>query len=710
MIRKSVYSVVSTSLLVLVLSSITSCTLIPDSEMAPPKPLVVPPAKQKSAQDDEVTQRRDEKENRFTSGPVANPGNANVKAMENVALFPADESPEISLSIDALPLPSFINEVFANELKLDFQMAPDVANKEDLVTLRVTDPRNRQEIFELGRQVLASYGVLIIQQGDLLKFVLGGGKNSPFEPPLIVTGNALPSVPATHRPIFLVRTLNVVSANDAANMLQTVFQGQSLKINQDGRRNAVTLNGSPDLVQSAADVLTMLDRPNMKGRYSLRVDPLYTDADTLSRSMQATMSAQGYDVGGVTNNITLVPIKELNALFAFAPDSSSLSLVRQWAEQLDKVAIRSNHKDGFYWYKVRNTSAAELASTLNAAMNGGSSNSTLPNNDATATSRQSQSQTRTPGGASTRAVGGQGGAVVSGAFVVDQARNMLLFRGEADRWQEMLPLIRELDQAPTQVLVEVIVAEITLTDEFKFGMEWALKEVSAGGAKGELKSVFGEDGVPGSGVGGTGLVWSSLSNSGMTRLALNAFASNNNVSILQTPKILVRSGQSASVSVGQQIPLLVSQTVTDEQVDGDTGTRQSVEYRDTGISLTVIPTVYSDGRIDLDIQQEVSGASVDQSKVNLTPIVSSRSINTSLSLRDGGSVLLGGLITKEQTKGNSRIPVLGSLPVLGHLFRTDSTSAGTTELMMLVVPYLVREPEQAEALTKSFREQLHIPQ
>lgn len=196
----------------------------------------------------------------------------------------------------------------------------------------------------------------------------------------------------------------------------------------------------------------------------------------------------------------------------------------------------------------------------------------------------------------------------------------------------------------------------------------------------------------------------------MTRLALNAFASNNNVSILQTPKILVRSGQSATVAVGQQIPLLVSQTVTNEQVDGDTGTRQSVEYRDTGISLTVVPTVFSDGRIDLDIQQEVSGASVDQSKVNLTPIVSSRSITTSLSLRDGGSVLLGGLITKEQTKGNSRIPVLGSIPLLGHLFRTDSTSAGTTELMILVVPYLVKEPEQAEALTKSFREQLQMSQ
>jgi general secretion pathway protein D len=285
---------------------------------------------------------------------------------------------------------------------------------------------------------------------------------------------------------------------------------------------------------------------------------------------------------------------------------------------------------------------------------------------------------------------------------------MLLFRGEVDRWQEILPLIRELDRAPSQVLVEVIVAEVTLSDQFKFGMEWALKEV-VGGAKGDLRSVYGDDGIPGSGVGGTGLNWASLSNSGATRLALNAFASNNKVSILQTPKLLVRSGQTATVTVGQKIPLLVSQTVANEQINGDTGSRQSVEYRDTGISLTVTPTVFSDGRIDMDIQQEVSGSSATEGTVNLTPIVSSRTISTSLSLRDGGSVLLGGLITREQTKGNSRIPFFGSLPLFGHLFRTDSTSAGTTELMILVVPYLVKEPEQAEALTKSFQEQLSIP-
>src|SRR5690606_1694360 len=118
--------------------------------------------------------------------------------------------PSISLSVDGLPLPAFINQVFANELKLDFQMAPDVANKEDLVTLRVTEPRNRQEVFALSQQVLANYGVVIMQQGDLLRFVLANSQGVAAESPLIVTGSALPSVPSTHRPVFLIRNLKVI--------------------------------------------------------------------------------------------------------------------------------------------------------------------------------------------------------------------------------------------------------------------------------------------------------------------------------------------------------------------------------------------------------------------------------------------------------------------------------------------------------------------
>lgn len=284
---------------------------------------------------------------------------------------------------------------------------------------------------------------------------------------------------------------------------------------------------------------------------------------------------------------------------------------------------------------------------------------------------------------------------------------MLLFRGAPSEWQRLLPLIRELDVAPDQVLVEVVVAEVTLSDSFSFGVEWALNEISAAGAKGAVSNVFG-DGAPGSGLDAGGLVWTSISGSGNTRIALNAFASSSQVNILQTPRILVRSGEAASVNVGNEVPIVNRQSTGSDTIEGNSSILQEIQFRKTGVQLTVLPRVYSDGRIDLEIQQEVSQAQPNTTSNIDSPMILTRNVDTRLSLQDGGSVLLGGLISNSQSKGDSRTPWLGDLPLIGHLFRVDNTSAERTELMVMVVPYRIRNADQAEAISKSFREQLRL--
>ena len=676
----------------------SSCSLIPPEEFAPPPPLKdtqIPGAASASTQLEHATKESEQQakeKNRFERLPVTENKQPEMQLLDDKALFPEGEPANINLSFDALPLPVFINEVFANQLSLDFEMAPNVANKQDLVSLRITEPRNRQDIFNLSRQVLTNYGVLIVRQGDILRFILGTAPGAIAEPPLIVTGTTLPSVPSTHRPVFLIRGLNVISNADAYSMLRTVFERQPLKITRDNSRNAIGLQGSPDLVKRAAAVLDLLDKPKMKGRHSLRIEPLYTDVDTLAKGLTSAMGAQGYDIGDTSKNTTLVPISALNALFVFAPDERVLTIVRQWVEQLDRVVEKPDQKNGFYWYKVKNTGAQQLSETLNAVMGGanfGSSVDASKSKDGVKSAKTLSSVARQ-------------GASARGNFVVDQARNMLLFRGEAGQWQEILPLIHDLDKAPAQVMVEVVVADVSLTESFKFGVEWATS-----GSRGSIASLFGDGGV-GAGIGGAGLTWAYLANSGSTRMALNAFASDNKVAILQTPRVLVRSGETATVNVGEKIPVLTSRTAEEEIIDGDSAVSQQIEYRDVGIKLTVTPTVFSGGRIDMVVSQDVSASVGDASTSALTPIITTRNISTNLSLHDGGSVLLGGLITKNQSKGNSRVPILGSIPWLGQLFRVDSTQAGSTELMVLIVPYLVEEPGQAEALTRSFREQLTL--
>lgn len=640
---------------------------------------------------------------RFSQVPAPTQGPASLKSLENSVLFPPKETPSISLSIDGMSLPAFINEVFANQLKLGFQMAPEVANKEDLVTLRITEPRNRQDIFQVARDVLANYGIQIMQEGDLLRFVLSGSQGAMVEPPLIVTGTALPSVPSTHRPIFLIRSLNVISSADAYSMLNLIFEGQNLKVQRDNARNAVTLRGTPDIIQSAAEALNVLDRPKMKGRNGLRIDPLFVDAESLSKRLIATMAAQGFDIGGPDNTITLIPVKELNALFVFAPDQTAINMVRNWTEQLDKVAQQSSTNEGYYWYQVRNIGAGQLADTLNAITSG-----TTASSDSNARSQEEKLPSSTSTSAATSKGASQRNQTApqtKGSFVVDTSRNMLLFHGEANRWQELAPLIRELDNPPSQVLVEVVVAEVSRTDELSLGTEWNWANSGIAGLADGVAAAAGSLGRQTIATNADGFAWTSLNSSGSTKLALNALASTRNMNVLQTPKLLVRSGETATVSVAEEIQI-PSGTVSTGQSEGGTSVPLTqFRTRSTGIILTVKPTVFSDGRIDLVVSQEVSNVARGSGSAT---VVKSRNIDTSLILNDGGSVLLAGLIDKKRDNSNSRVPLLGSIPILGHLFKADDRSTATTELIVLIIPYLIKDHKQAEALTQSFKQQIHI--
>jgi general secretion pathway protein D len=700
--RKRIYQHLAAAIVFVALGG---CSVIPPEDLQPPARLVTPvtnTAEQLGGLESETVES-DARQRSIRSVPPAQRNVIDVEAAAPGTLFPADEPGDIVLTLNNIPLPAFINEVFGNILEQDFQLSPEVAERKDLVTVRVTQPHNRQSIYELARNILATYGVVISNQGEFLRFVLGRDGELTTEPPLILTGAALPNVPESQRPVILLRSLEVISPADAYGMLRSVFEReQRLKIERDNARNALRLQGPQDLVAAAAGVLASLDQPLMRGGHSLRVEPEFVAPAVLAERLTATLKAQGYDVGSSGSNTVLVPVDALGALFVFAPSRTVLQQVRQWVPELDQAALSVEAgKEGLFWYRVRNTPAAELAATLNATLNGGSGSSAR----STETREDQRLQGRTePSGQATAATSAR-----QGSFVVNEARNMLLFQGEPARWQQLLPLIKELDTAPEQVLIEVVVAEVTLSDEFRFGVEWALDQISAAGAVGQLGSVFGS-GAPGSGLDAGGLSWASISGSGNTRIALNAFASNDRVSILQTPRILVRSGEEASVKVGSEVPIITRQSTGDETIEGTSAINQDVQYRSTGVQLRVKPHVFSDGRIDIEIEQEVSEAQPTQSSNINSPTILSRNVNTRLSLEDGSSVLLGGLISTTESKGNSRVPLLGDLPGIGQLFRTDSTSGGRTELMVMIVPYLIRDGQQAEKITEAFRGRLRLLQ
>jgi general secretion pathway protein D len=184
---------------------------------------------------------------------------------------------------------------------------------------------------------------------------------------------------------------------------------------------------------------------------------------------------------------------------------------------------------------------------------------------------------------------------------------------------------------------------------------------------------------------------------------LNALASDNRANILSSPRVMARNGETATIQVGQEVPIITSQA-TGLTSGANTGqVLQTIQYRSTGVILRVKPVIHSSDQIDLDVVQEVSGAQLTETGVNSSPTFSSRKLETKLTMQNGTTVLLGGLISEERTFGAAGIPLLKDIPGLGALFSKQSNKGGRRELIVLITPYVVATNREAEELTRAFR-------
>lgn len=602
------------------------------------------------------------------------------------------EGPPISVEVNNLPLPVFINEVFGEKLGLSYSLAPELSKRSDLVTLRLSDPMEPAALFRTARNVLADYGVAITRQEGVWSFNLSESVSTEGTP-LIITGEALPDVPVSHRPVFQAIELKVVRNNQVRNLIQNLFKGQKLEVNEDPMRNAIILKGPADVVADAAEAIDYFDQPVLKGQNTLLLRPAYREIPALSKALSDLLSAQGYGVGsatGTSGSVILLPMPDLEVIVVLANDTRTLAHVQRWAAQLDKN-YQQEIERGMFIYEVQNTSADSLATLVRELYDegqGGSRNS--------ATTRSSGNE---EGGASNSSASRASGAdVAGGRLVVDDRRNVLIYRGSGSDWLEIRDILEDLDKQVPSVLLEVLLAEVTLNDDQGMGVEW-LARSSIDDLSGQLSTLGGL------GIGGRGFSY-TLNSAGQTRAVLNAFYDSNQAVIRSSPKIMVKSGEVARIEVGNEIPVLTSTRQGDTQTDGDTDVLQQFQFRKTGVNLSVEPIVQASGLVDIKINQTLSETQDSGSGDTFLPTILNRSVETSLTLRDGGSVVLGGLISRSSSQGEQGVPWLGKLPLIGQLFRVDSRNNSTTELMVMVVPYVVRDDQEAKDISERLRGQI----
>lgn len=622
------------------------------------------------------------KETPITAGPRTPPAiTGNLRPTPPKAQ-PSEAAGDLTVSVEQMALPAFIQAIYGGILQLNYSVDASVNARTDLITFRTPKPISATHLTELAAQLLKSYGVAVQDFGGVLRIVPSTSIGSTL--PLVRRGRAQPTVPQPLRPVFhYIETESVRSAN-LVSPLKGIL-GDKVKVEADNF-GGLMLSGQPDDVQVALELVQVFDQPGLRGQNSSRIVPRFWGADEFARRLGEVLKAEGYSVGTQSgpDPITLVPLPPINSVIIFASSPQVMKHVLEWVRDLDQLnAVQAG--SAFFTYPVKHADAQDLAKALNDLIG----------------SPTAIQQTQTTGGTPPPAT-----ATRQRRVVVNGATNSLIFQGGSQEdYRQWLALLAELDRPTKSALIDVLVAEVALNDDSNLGFTWQLQQLGSGAQAVRLSGTTYNLNASGSGL----TVNALLGGNPLRQLAISALASNSDSRVISNPKIVTRNGEAANISVGQDVPTVSSQAVTTTgSIIGSNNTvvPQTIQYRNTGVLLRVRPVIHAGDRIDLEINQEVSSAETTTTGVTTSPTIRKRSVETKLSLRDGATIMLGGLISETNTDSDSGVPLLKDIPGVGNLFKRATKSRQRTELVMLITPYVLNDTDDAEAATDAYQSTL----
>jgi general secretion pathway protein D len=427
----------------------------------------------------------------------------------------------------------------------------------------------------------------------------------------------------------------------------------------------------------------------------------------------------------LSTNAVIVDVPKINYLILVDTDANVKRLL-QLVEIFDSERLKQI-KPQVFVYPVQNAKSDDLASLLQQIFLGAkapakSSTTTTTSTTTSTTSSKSVTagaqptpaftpQTQTTIGAS---MGGE--ALVSEITKIfsDKITNSLVILATPEDYALILETLKKLDQVPRQVMIEVLIAEITLSDELKFGLEWSLKAMMGQGFA-NITGSFIPTTTTTTSSGSTtttppgGFSFLGIDKTGLVQGFLNTLATQGKTNVLASPHILAADNRKAKIQIGSQVPIVTS-------VIGTTTTGQSVEYKDTGVILEITPNINDSGLVSLEINQEVSDYAFQNIAGSEYPVFTKRQASTYTVVQDGQTIVIGGLIQENKGRTRSGLPFLSQIPILGYLFGYTDNTFARTEIILLLTPRVVKNQKEAENLTdfyihrldKSFKNQIKI--
>lgn len=443
------------------------------------------------------------------------------------------------------------------------------------------------------------------------------------------------------------------------------------------------LSREPSEIQIGRKILST----ELKGKAVLQIVPLnYMQSSDVVKLINPFVST----------NAVIVDVPKANHIIMADTDANVQRILRLIeyfdSETKEKTGVR------VFVHHVQNTNAKDLVSMLQQIYLGAKAQST----DKTGKTAAPSPATPLPTMVSAHTAGTEGIVSEATKILADEKLNAVVILGTREDYNTIKATIKELDLIPRQVLIEGMIAQIQLTDKLNFGLAFAIKNKFLNFEAFDLlfnPATLSDVKTKGATAGGLSAI--GIDTGGAVRLVINALATESKAKLLASPHIMVSDNNEARIQVGQQVPIPTSETYGSSVV----APQRTIQYKDIGIILKVKPMINDSGLVSLEISQEVSDYSTIKLYSNEDQIILTKTeATTKLVVKDGQTIVIGGLIQETDKNAKAGLPWLVKIPIIGYLFGNTSKDKDRTELVILLTPHIVKDQEDATSVTDRFIE------
>ena len=559
-------------------------------------------------------------------------------------------------------------EELADALDISIVIDPTIDTQISIRT-SADRPLQRDDIWPLIRLLTRDAGILLERVGDIYNArVLPS--NLPVE---IVTLETLGDGTAAR--VMQVTPLTYVSSDAVIQAISPLLESEG-SVSQLGNRDLLVISGTEFELQRVNQLLMLIDADP----FSNQGIHLYQLSNANATEVATELSEVLLLIEGSNPSYQVRGIESINAILVTAPASRGFDEISRWVQILD--ADSQEQAEQLFVYKVKNLVALELAETLSNVFEEEDEQLEVRNEEAVGEGSQpllspGQTEESLPELTET---GTAVSADLTVKIVADEATNSLLIRSTARDYRQLLTTINQLDAVPLQVMVNAVIAQITLTNATRFGVDWSriANSTAADPISTDTSTTF----VPN--LGGLMFTKGFLDGSARVEATLEAIAVNNDVRLLARPSLTVINNQEGEIQIGAEVPVEAGQAIGSGGVS-----TTNIQYRPTGIELYITPQINDDGIVNLIIRQVLSSVDNGSSGVNNNPVFNNQEISTTVVVRNGENVVLGGLIQTDDELLNTGIPILNRLPGVGKLFSYQQETQERRELFIVLRPEII---------------------